>query len=132
MRVRRALLTLGVAALLLGACGDDDNGEDTADRVEDTVEDAAEDVAEAADDAWATFRTGFERLVDEAVTGDSEAQEELLDECRDALEGLRKADDPTADEVGELCDHIRDADDETAWDELRAKFEELDADRTGS
>lgn len=130
MLFRRVLLVLGVAFMFLAGCGDnDDSARDTSDRIEDTVQEGAEDLAKAADDAWASFRTNFERLVDEAATGDSEAQEELLDRCRDALQELREADDPDADRVGELCDQIRDADDETAWDELRAEFEELDLGR---
>ncbi|MBW3547287.1 MAG: hypothetical protein KY452_04000 [Actinobacteria bacterium] len=111
--------------LAFGACGDDE----TADRTADTVEDVAEDAADTAENAWASFRTGFERLVDEAATGDSEAQDQLLDQCRDTLEELRKADDPGADRVGQLCDNIRDADDETAWDDIRQEFEDIDVGR---
>lgn len=129
MRARRAFLTLSLGFVLLAGCGDDDDTEDTLDRVEENIRDGAEDVGDTADDAWATLRTGFERLVDEAATGDDEAQDELLEECRDALEDLRQADDADAERVGELCDRIRDADDETAWDELRSEFEDLDGSR---
>ncbi len=120
-------LAISIAALGLafGACGDDD----AADRTADTVESAAEDTADTGEDAWASLRTEFEELVDEAATGDSEAQEQLLEQCRETLEELRKADDPGAERVGQLCDNIRDADDETAWDELRQEVEEIDVGR---
>lgn len=127
--LRRVLLPLlGACLLVLAGCGDDD-AEDTAEEVEDTAADVAEDVADAAEAAWIELRTDFERLVDEAATGDNGAQEELLDRCRDTLEELRSADDPATDRVGDLCDQIRDADDESAWDELRSEFEEIDANR---
>lgn len=120
-------LAISIAALGLafGACGDGD----TADRTADTVENVAEDASETAENAWASLRTEFEELVDEAATGDSEAQDQLLERCRETLEELRKADDPGAERVGQLCDNIRDADDQTAWDELRQDFEEIDAGR---
>lgn len=130
MRFRRCLLVLSAAFMFLAGCGDsDDSAQDNIDQIEDTVREGADDVAEAADNAWASFRTNFERLVDKAATGDSEAQEELLQNCRDTLQDLREADDPDADRVGELCDKIRDADDDTAWDELRSEVEELDTNR---
>lgn len=108
--------------LLLGACGDDDVEDAT-----ETAEEVAGDAAETAGDAWASFRTQFERLVDKASTGDSEAQEELLDRCRDSLQELRKDNDPKAERVGALCDKIRDADDGTAWDELRNEVKDIDS-----
>ncbi|MBW3627488.1 MAG: hypothetical protein KY412_07750, partial [Actinobacteria bacterium] len=110
-------LAISIAALGLafGACGDGD----AADRTADTVENVAEDASDTAENAWASLRTEFEELVDEAATGDSEAQDQLLERCRETLEELRKADDPGAERVGQLCDNIRDADDQTAWDELR-------------
>lgn len=117
---RRIASACFAATLVLGACGGDD--EITSDDVEDAVGDAGEQ----AEDAFATFRTGFERLVDRASTGDNEAQQELLNLCRDTLEDLRQADDPRADEVGELCDEIRDAGDETAWDSIRQKIDAID------
>ena len=128
MRLRTFIGSLAAVALVFSGCSDDDAAE-TADRVEDTARDAAEDIGEAAEDAWASFRTGAERLVDEAATGDNEARDELLDECRDTLEEMRQDDDPEADRVGELCDDIRDADDETAWDEIRQEIEEIDDNR---
>jgi hypothetical protein len=122
-RLRKTLTASSIAlALALGACGDDD----TADRTADTVEDAAEQVGENVEDAWASFRTDFERLVDDAATGDNAAQDQLLDECRDTLEELRQADDPATERVGQLCDNIREADDQTAWDTIRQDIEEID------
>lgn len=115
-------------ALFLGACGDDGDGDIDVDteQVENEAGEAADEVQEEVGDAFATFRTGFERLVDKASTGDDEAQAELLEECRDALESLRQDDDPRADKVGELCDRIRDADDDGAWDEIREEIEAID------
>lgn len=127
LTTRRVAAGLFAVALLLGGCGDD--GEDVdvdTEQVENEIGDAAGDVREETLDAWATFRTGFERLVDKASTGDSEAQTELLDQCRDTLEVLRQDDDPRAEQVGELCDQIRDADGETAWDEVREEVESID------
>lgn len=126
---RRVSAALVAGALFLGGCSDDgDVDVDNVDteQIEDEVGDAADDVREETVDAWATFRTGFERLVDEASTGDDDAQTELLDECRDVLEELRQDDDPRADQVGELCDKIRDADDESAWDEVREEVDAID------
>lgn len=121
-RARRTSAAVIAGALLLGACA----GDDTPDVDTDRVEDAAGEAREEAQDAWASFRTGFERLVDEASTGDSAARDELLNQCRDTLEKLRKAEDPRADKVGELCDRIRDADDETKWNEIRQEIDEID------
>lgn len=116
---RRIATACFAATLALGACGGDD--EVTSGEVEEAVDDAREET----EDAFATFRTGFERLVDKASTGDNEAREELLNLCRDTLEDLRQADDPRSDEVGELCDEIRDADDQTAWDSIRQKIDDI-------
>ena len=120
---------LAATALFLGACGEGEDVDTTTDTIEQAAEDAAENAGDAANVAWASLRTNFERLVDSAATGDDEAREELLGHCRDTLQDLREANDPGADQVGEFCDKIRDADDETAWDELRTEFEELDAAR---
>ncbi|MEY2425252.1 MAG: hypothetical protein QOI61_824 [Actinomycetota bacterium] len=116
-----------VGALTAGACGDDDvdNAAQRAEDAAERVKDEAGDAKEKAADALATFRTGFERLVDEASSGDSEAQEQLLDECRDTLEQLRKDNDPRAEQVGALCQQIRDADDGNAWKEIREEWDQI-------
>lgn len=124
-RILGSILAVFGLGLVLVGCGDDDDGGETA----DTIEDVGEDVQETANDAWASFRTNAERLIDEAQTGDNEAQDELLDECRDTLQDLREADDPSADRLQSLCDDIRDADDDTAWDELRDEIEEIESER---
>ena len=115
------------AALAAGACGDDDLDEaaERADDAAERVKDEAGEAKERAEDALATFRTGFERLVDEASSGDDEAQEELLDECRDTLEELRQNNDPRAEQMGALCQKIRDADDGNAWQEIREEYDEF-------
>ncbi|HVE93817.1 MAG TPA: hypothetical protein VNB24_02775 [Acidimicrobiales bacterium] len=123
----------GVTAVLLvggfamSACGDDevDQAARQADEAAERVKDGAGEAREEAEDALATFRTGFERLVDEASSGDAEAKEKLLDECRDSLEQLRKDNDPRAEQVGALCERIRNADDGNAWKEIREEYNQL-------
>ncbi len=124
---RWTVAVLLAASFALGACGDDDvdNAADRAEDAAERVKDEAADAKERAEDAVATFRTGFERLVDEASSGDNEAQEELLDQCRDTLEDLRQADDPRAEQMGALCQKIRDADDGNAWTEIREEYDEI-------
>jgi chromosome segregation ATPase len=119
--IRLVVVTLAFAALM-AACGEDEA------EVTETVEgiEDADDARQAADEAWASFRTDFERLGDELAT-DEDAQQELADACRDALEELRQADDPRADQLEAVCDNIRDADVEAEWDALREEFEQLDA-----
>ena len=125
--MRNAAAALLAATFALGACGDDDvdsaaqRAEDAAERVKDEAAEAKED----AEDAFATFRTGYERLIDEASSGDNEAHEKLLDECRDTLEEMRQNDDPRAEQMGALCQQIRDADNGTAWEEIREEYDEL-------
>ncbi len=121
---RSLLVVVVTLGALLAACGPDD-----VDEVTDSVEDIedADDAQQAADAAWASFRTDLERLADEAAT-DEEAQQELADACRDALEELREADDPRADQLESLCDDIRDADVEAEWEALQEEIERLDAD----
>lgn len=128
---RLTSLVLGlVLVLALGACGDDTDA--AADRAEDAAAQAARaakqkagEAREAAGDAFATFRTGAERLVDEASSGDNEALEKLLDQCRDTLEQMRKDNDPRAERVGALCEKIRNADDGNAWKEIREEFKQI-------
>lgn len=115
------------SALAVGACGDDDvdSAAQRADEAAERVKDEAGEAREGAEDAFATFRTGFERLVDEASSGDAEAKEKLLDECRDSLEQLRKDNDPRAEKVGALCERIRNADDGNAWKEIREEYDQI-------
>lgn len=128
---RITAVLLAAAALSLGACGDDadevaDNAAKTAERAGEEAKDAAGKARDGAEDAFATFRTGTERLVDEASSGDNEALEKLLDQCRDTLEEMRKNDDPRAERVGALCEKIRNADNGNAWQEIREEFEQID------
>ena len=99
--------------------------EKTAERAADEAKEGAGEAREAAGDAFATFRTGFERLIDEASSGDAEAQEKLLDECRDALEKMRKDNDSRSEQMGALCQRIRDADEGNAWSEIREEYEQI-------
>jgi hypothetical protein len=121
---RSLLVVLVTLGALLPACGTNDV-DDVTDAIED-IEDA-DDARQAADVAWASFRTDFERLADEAAT-DEEAQRELAEACRDALAELREADDSRADQLESLCDDIRDADVEAEWEALQEEIERFDAD----
>ena len=96
----------------------------TAAQVWASVKDGAAEARKGAEDEFA-IRTGFERLVDEASSGDSESKERLLDECRDSLERLRKDNDPRAEQVGTLCEKIRNTDDDNAWKEIREEYDEI-------
>lgn len=126
--IRYCFALVAACALSLAACGDDDVDEatDQAERAAERVADEAGDARESAEDGLATLRTAFERLVDEASSGDDEAREKLLDDCRDNLEDLRQADDPRAERVGALCERIRSADDGNAWKEIKEEFAQID------
>jgi hypothetical protein len=115
-RIWKVLTAATVGLALLAACGNDDDVD---------VDEATEDVGDTARDAWSSFRTGWERLIDEAATGDSEAQDELLEECRDLLQDLREADHEAAEGVQNFCDDIRDADEDADWEANRSQFESL-------
>ncbi len=131
---RWTVAVLLAAALAAGACGDDDldAAAQDAENAAERVKDEAGKAKEQAEDGLATFRTGFERLVDEASSGDAEAQEKLLDECRDSLEQLRQDNDPRAEQMGALCQKIRDADDGNAWTEIREEYDQItEADANG-
>jgi hypothetical protein len=125
MRWRKHLgaALLGVA-VIVGACT-----EEEAEDVGRQVGEATEDAVAAAQDAWATLRTDADRLVDEIKTGDdSQAKEELLERCRNAVEKLRKAESDQAERLDEVCDRIRDmdpSDNDTSWDEIQNRIEEL-------
>jgi predicted small secreted protein len=125
---RLATALVALAAFTFTACNDDDgNGVGTG--VQDDARDGVERATDAVGDAWASFRTGFERLVDRAATGDNEAQEEILEQCRDALEEMRQEDDPQAERMERLCDDIRNADDQADWNALRQAVEQMHAGR---
>ncbi|MDP1795173.1 MAG: hypothetical protein Q8K63_13640 [Acidimicrobiales bacterium] len=123
----RAAAGLFAISLTFAACSesDRDSAAQTADDAAERVEDEAGELKEKAEDAFDSFRTGFERSIDEASSGDDEAKEKVLDECRDTLEDLRQNDDPRAEQVGALCQKIRDADDGNAWNEVREEFDEI-------
>lgn len=118
---------LGVA-VMVGACTQEE-AEDVGQRVGEATEDAIA----AAQDAWATLRTDADRLVDKIKTDDdSQAKEELLERCRDAVEKLRKAESDQAERLDEVCDRIRDTDasnSDSSWDEIKNRIEELSPDR---
>lgn len=129
--ITRLLAPFFALSLLLGACGDDTGDEQTTDTLDETVDDVTDDIEEGARTAWASLRTNAERLIDEASTGDSEAQEQLLEECRDTLQELRESGDKDTDRVEQLCDDIRDAEDDADWDALRNEVRAIDKGRAG-
>lgn len=123
---RRALVAaLAVLATLFVACGDD--GVDT-EATPDTVEERAREARQEAENAFASWRTDAERLLDEIRTqGAPEVKQTMLDRCRDALENLRQADSPNADRVDELCNRIQatDVKDAAAWQQVRDAVAQL-------
>ena len=125
-RHRRALATITIAlGTLFVACGDDDVDTEA---TQDTVEDAATDAREEAENAFASLRTEAERLLDEIQTRNApEAKQELLDQCRDVLERLRKANSDQVDRVESLCDRIRDTDpaNSSVWQEVKDEIARL-------
>jgi hypothetical protein len=123
----RSALAVAVIALgtLLAACGDNDVDTEA---TQDTVENATSDAREEAEKAFATLRTEAERLVDQFQTRNApEAKQRLLDECRDALERLRRADSNQVGRVESLCNRIRDTDPSNAslWREVRDEIAKL-------
>ena len=118
------VLIIIALGMLFVACGDDADTQAT----QDTVEDATRDAREEAENAFATLRTEGERLLDEFQTRNApEAKQKLLDQCRDALERLRKADSDQAGRVESLCDRIRDTDpaNTSVWNEVREEITKL-------
>ena len=112
------VVILALAAVFAG-CGDD--GVDT-DATTDTVEERASEAREQAENAFASLRTNGERLLDEIQTRNApEIKQQLLDQCRDVLDRLRRADSDQVGRVEALCDRIRDTDpsDAGSWREVR-------------
>lgn len=124
-RGRGALvLTIIALGMLFVACGDDADTQAT----QDTVADATRDARDEAENAFANLRTEAERLLDEFQTRNApEAKQKLLEQCRDALERLRKADSDQTGRVESLCDRIRDTDPANAsvWNEVRDEITKL-------
>jgi len=125
-RGRHVLVVVAIAAgALLVGCGDDDVDTQA---TQDTIEQGSNEARQEAEQAFATLRTNGERLLDEIQTRNApELKERLLDECRDALERLRRADSDQASRVEALCDRIRDTDpnDTGVWRDVREEIEKL-------
>ncbi len=93
-----------------------------------TAERSASDLKADAKDAWASLRTDGERLVDRVQTrNDTDAKQQLLQSCRDALERLRKAEVDSAGRVDQLCTRIRDTDvnNSSAWTDIKSELQRL-------
>ncbi len=113
-------------ATLLAACGDNNDVDTEATR--DTVENATGNARQEAETAFANLRTEAERLVDQFQTRNApEAKQQLLNQCRDALERLRKANSDQVGRVDALCNRIRDTDPSNAssWREVRDEIAKL-------
>ncbi len=125
-RTRSALVLIAIAlGTLLAACGDNDVDTEA---TQDTVEEATRDARQEAENAFATLRTEAERLVDQFQTRNApEAKQRLLDQCRDALERLRRANSDQVGRVESLCNRIRDTDPSNAsvWREVRDEITKL-------
>lgn len=126
VRSRCAAVLIAVAlGTLFAACGDNDVDTEA---TRDTVEEAGRDAREEAENAFASLRTDAERLLDEFQTRNApQAKEQLLEQCRDALERLRRAESQNVDRVEALCDRIRDTDpsNSSVWREIRDEINRL-------
>ena len=122
--VPRLVMALVLAGVVAGfACTDEE-----AARTDQQVREATNGARQQARDAWASVRTDGERLVDQIQTrNDSEAKQDLLNECRDALERLRKNDAAIADRVEKLCDRIRDTDVNagSTWNDVKQQLRDI-------
>ncbi|MDP8936212.1 MAG: hypothetical protein M3O23_00395 [Actinomycetota bacterium] len=110
---------------LFVACGEDDvdTGATT-----DTVEERSTEAREQAENAFASFRTEAERLMDDIRARNApEAKQVLLDRCRDALEQLRQANSDQTDRVDDLCNRIRDTEptDTELWRQVQEEISKL-------
>jgi hypothetical protein len=142
MNVRKPTIAMALAVVagLFVGCGDDDDGQATSDTTQNDVGQVAEDVREGAENVaseaaqklrtgWASLRTNSERLVDEIKTrNDSEAKQQLLDECRDRLQDAREADSDQVERIESVCDRIRDTDVNAGdtWDSIRKEIDDID------
>lgn len=123
-RYALAVITVALGALFVG-CGDNDADTEA---TGDTVEQAADEARQEAENAFASWRTDAERLLDEIQTRNApEAKQQLLDRCRDALEQLREADSAQADRVDDLCNRIRDTEvsNMSVWREVKDEVAKL-------
>lgn len=125
--MRKQLVMLMAAVLLLGACGNEDA--DTAqDQVPPQAEETAQDARAAARDALASLRTDAERFVDELQTSDApRAKQALLDKCRDALEKLRMENSDLVDEAERACERIQGTEltNRDAWEQIKNEIARL-------
>lgn len=125
-RAAAVVLVMALAAVFT-ACGGNNN-DATAGSTTQTVQDATQSAKDDAANAFAALRTQAERLVDQVKTSDApQAKQKLLDQCRDALEKLRKANSDQADHVDTLCNRIRDTDvtNVSAWGDLKDEINKL-------
>lgn len=125
-RTRCAAVLVAIAlGSLFAACGDNDVDPEA---TRDTVEERAGDAREQAENAFASLRTDAERLLDQFQTRNApEAKQQLLDQCRDVLERLRRANSENVGRVQSLCDRIRDTDpaNSSIWREVRDEINKL-------
>ncbi len=113
-------------AMLLPGCGDDEGG--TATR--DTLEQTTADVRQEGEDALASLRVDAERLIDQIQTRNApEVKQELLTQCRNIEERLRRADSEDAGRVDRVCNRIRDTDpaNTDVWNEIKDEIQKLRA-----
>ena len=121
-------LTLVVLPLILGMAIAAACSESEVDQAQDTAKSTSKDIQQQTKDAWASFRTDSDRLVDQVQTkNDPEAKKQLLDRCRNSVEQMRKANSTNADQVDKFCDQIRDADvnNKDAWNNVKSRLNEL-------
>ena len=126
MIFRLLAATLFAGAIAGVACSDD--GTVDTDRARDQAQQTQQQVTKETKEAWATLRTDGERLIDDIQTrNDPDAKQKLLNQCRDALEQMRKNDAANADRVDKFCNRVRETDpnSQSAWNEIKAEFKQL-------
>lgn len=127
-RHRAAAVLIAVALGALGAACGDSGKAVSSDTTSQTVQDATQNAKNDAQNAFSALRTEAERMVDQFQTRDApQAKQKLLDQCRDALERLRKANSNQADSVDSLCNRIRDTDPTniSAWRDVKDAVNKL-------
>ncbi len=130
------LIALSLGTVLILGCSQEDQNKarEKAATAQTQVKQSADDVKQQLNDAWASIRTDGERLVDQVQTrNDPSAKKNLLDDCRNALERIRKADSGRADQVDKLCNDIRDTDvnAKDKWNDIKARMQQLTKEFTG-
>jgi len=127
MRLRKQVVILTAAVLLLGACGDGDA--DTAlEQTPPETQEAAQNAEAAARDAMESLRTDAERFANELQSSDlPKAKQALLDKCRDVVERLRTERPDAVDQAERACERIQQTDvtNRDGWEQIKSDIARL-------